>query len=235
MRNYLTFGGEDSRDYGVYLTGSGVFNAPGRAYEEIVIPGRAGLFLGKDKRFENIEVTYPCFIYANYKEQISRFRNMLMSRTSYVRLMDSYHPDEFRLAVCSGPIDIEPTMKLDAGSFDLTFNCMPQRYLLSGEETFTFTSTDYLENPTPYVARPLIRVYGTGYIGLHATVYVDEAPSAGYTDIDCDIMEAYVGSTSRNRFIRPLNKDFPTLYPGSNRVYISGFSKVEITPRWWIV
>ena len=237
MRNYLIFDGEDSRDYGVYITGSGVFNAPGWAIDEVAIPGRDGLFLMAGRRLENIEVTYPCFIYANYKEQISRFRNMLLSRNgNYVRIMDSYHPGEFRSGVYAGPFEVEPTLKLDAGSFDLTFNCMPQRYLLSGQETITLTASGEIENPTPFSAKPLIRAYGTGSLSAGGgSITVNAAPSAGYTDLDCNTMEAYIGGTSRNAYISLGNYSFPRLYSGTSRVNISGFSKVEITPRWWIV
>ena len=54
MRNYITFAGRDLRDFGVYISGSGIYNAPNRAYEEIEIPGRDGLLLGHEKRLGNV-------------------------------------------------------------------------------------------------------------------------------------------------------------------------------------
>ena len=65
MFKSLTFDGEDSRDYGVYITGQAVFNAPEREVEMISIPGRNGQFALDKGRFENIEVTYPAGIFAN--------------------------------------------------------------------------------------------------------------------------------------------------------------------------
>ena len=58
----LEFGGINSADYGVYITGEAVYNAPERAVEQVDIPGRNGAFLMDLGRFENIEVTYPCGI-----------------------------------------------------------------------------------------------------------------------------------------------------------------------------
>ena len=136
----LFFDGEDSRDYGVYITGEAVFNAPEREVEMISIPGRNGQLALDKGRFENIEVTYPAGIYADteadFAEAISNFRNLLCSRRGYVRLQDEYHPDEYRMAVYKNGLEVENAL-LKAGEFDIVFDCKPQRYLTSGEEPIT--------------------------------------------------------------------------------------------------
>ena len=71
-RGYLTFNNKDLRDFGVYISGSGVFNAPERVYDAIEIPGRNGVLLGTERRMSNIDVTYPAYIYANFKRRITR-------------------------------------------------------------------------------------------------------------------------------------------------------------------
>ena len=60
-----------------------------------------------------------------------------MSLNGYTRLTDSYHPDEFRYAVYTGPFEPKVQKKNDAGSFTISFTCKPQRYLLSGETETT--------------------------------------------------------------------------------------------------
>ena len=42
MRHSIIFGGVDSADYGIYISGEGVFNAPRRDVEMAAIPGRNG-------------------------------------------------------------------------------------------------------------------------------------------------------------------------------------------------
>ena len=42
MINYLIFDGRSSRDYGLYISGSGAFNAPERDVERVEIAGRSG-------------------------------------------------------------------------------------------------------------------------------------------------------------------------------------------------
>ena len=133
----LTFDGENSRDYGVYITGQAVFNAPERNVEMVEIPGRNGAYALDKGNFNNIEVTYPAGIFADsltdFAEAVSDFRNFLCSRTGYVRLTDDYNPDEYRLAVYKSGLEVTPT-QLIAGEFNITFECKPQRYLTSGED-----------------------------------------------------------------------------------------------------
>lgn len=234
-RGYLTFDGEDLRDLGVYISGSGVFNAPSRAYEEIIIPGRDGTLYGREKRLENIEVTYPAFIYADYKDNIAALRSLLLSRVGYRRLSDSYHPDEFRMACFRGPLDVEPTAILDAGSFELTFDCKPQRYLTSGEEYVYFESDGTITNPTEFDAKPYMCIWGTGTFSIGSTE-ITISNAAEYTYIDCEIMDCYKGTMSRNQYVSMSMNDFPVLPPGDTEITLgSGITKIRITPRWYRV
>lgn len=149
MRNYFTFDGIDSRSFGVYISGQGTFKAPARSYDALEIPGRNGALLGIDSRLDNVELTYPAFIYSNFAENIAAFRAFLLSHKGYFKLKDSYHPDEFRLAYYPGPFEPDVTSANNAGSFDITFICKPQRYLESGQEVVELSpSTAQVETYT---------------------------------------------------------------------------------------
>lgn len=136
--NTFTFDGENSLDYGVYITGEAVYNAPERAVEMVSIPGKNGALALDQGRFENIEVTYPAGTFgveqAEFAGRMRAMRNMLASRYNYVRLTDSYHPDEYRLGLYKSGLEATPVAMSSAGEFDITFNCKPQRFLTSGEE-----------------------------------------------------------------------------------------------------
>lgn len=140
MRNYFILDGVDSRDYGVYISGQGTFSAPQKAYTFYNVPGRNGAILGNEHRLENIEVSYEAFIYTDFDNNIAKFRTFLLSLNGYVKLIDSYHPDEYRYAVYTGPFNPEVTKMNDAGSFVITFNCKPQRYLISGDTTMSWVN-----------------------------------------------------------------------------------------------
>lgn len=163
----LTFDGQSSGDYGVYITGEAVYNAPARDVEMVTIPGRNGQLALDKGRFENIEVSYPAGIFADnetdFAQAVSDFRNFLASRSGYCRLEDDYNPNEYRMAVYKSGLEVDPKL-LRAGKFDITFNCKPQRWLKDGETAVTVASGDVITNPTLFESSPLLEVDGSGEI-----------------------------------------------------------------------
>lgn len=235
MRNYFTLDGVDSRNFGVYISGQGTFNASGRDYNIIPVPGRNGDLVGPEKRFLNGTLTYPAFIYANFKQQIEAFRNFLLSLVGYHDLIDSYHPNEIRKVLFEGPFEADVEPKNDAGRFDIEFNCKPQRFLASGNQVTALTSDGSITNPTRFDARPLLRVYGTGTLGIGSqSVTITQADV--YTDIDCEMMDCFKGTANKNLYVQFTDHNFPVFVPGVNNISLgTGITKVEITPRWWTV
>lgn len=235
MRNWLSFAGTDCRDYGVYISGKGVFSAPYRDYEFIKIPGRNGDLIGADHRLKNLELKYPAFVYRDFATTIRGFRSFLLSQVGYKRLTDTYYPDEFRMACYAGPFDPEVLADNKAGTFDLVFTCKPQRYLLTGEVAQTFTEDGDISNTTMFDAKPLLRIYGTGTVGINdESITVTQADE--YTDIDCDLMDAFKGTVNKNAYVEVTGIDFPSLVPGQNNISLgTGITRVDITPRWWML
>ena len=166
----FTFGGESSADYGVYITGEGVFNAPERAVDMVNIPGRNGSYALDQGRFGNIEVTYNGGMVdddvANFADRMSAFRNWLCSKKGYIRLEDEYNPDEYRMAVYKSGLEVDHEGLL-TGEFDITFDCKPQRWLKSGETAIDVTSGDTITNPTLFESSPLLAVEGYGHISMN--------------------------------------------------------------------
>lgn len=169
----LTFDGRSSSEFNVYITGEGVFNAPERAVEMISIPGRNGAFALDYGRFENIEVTYNCGIAgdddADFASAISDFRNWLCSRNGYVRLSDDYNAGEYRMAVYKSGLEVTAE-NLKAGEFPVVFECKPQRFLTSGEDTISVTSGDTITNPTLFDSKPLLKIKGYGEININSDI-----------------------------------------------------------------
>lgn len=167
----FTFDGESSKTYGVYIADGGFYSAPIRDTEVVEIPGRNGAYILDRGRFKNIQVTYKAFMGAERKEDfisgISAVRNWLCSKKGYVRLTDDFNPDEYRLATFSNGLEVS-NLNPKTGEFDITFECMPQRFLTSGEAAVTIASSgDTLTNPTRFASRPLLEVTGYGKIGIN--------------------------------------------------------------------
>ena len=235
--NKLIFGSADSSSYGIYISGEAVFNAPERAVDMIAIPGKNGALTMDQGRFENIEVKYPAFNYepnlADFRTNLAAMRSAFCSQRGYQRLTDTIHPDEFRLGVYRSGLEIKPIMYNTGSEFEITFDCKPQRFLTSGAAVVTKTASGYITNPTQFESKPLLVVTGTGTLTVNGVAITLTATP---TTIDCEAMEAYNGTTSRNGSITLSPNRFPVLSPGRNNITLtSGITKVEIVPRWWRV
>ena len=173
MRHSIIFGGIDSADFGIYIGGEGTFNAPERDVEMISIPGRDGAFALDKGRFENIEVKYTVINQepdlATFSANLEGFRNALCSQRGYQRLEDTFHPDEYRMAVFADKFEAKPIEYNTASKFDIVFNCKPQRYLTDGETAIEVSDGDTLDNPTPFEAHPLIMTEGFGVLDIDGT------------------------------------------------------------------
>lgn len=167
LPNYksFTFDGTNSRTYGVYITGQGVFNAPERNVEMVEIPGRNGAYALDKGNFNNIEITYPAGIFADteadFATAVSDLRNFLCFKEGYVRLEDDYNSGEYRLAIYKSGLEVEHDGLIN-GEFEITFECKPQRFLTSGETAVAVASGGTLTNPTLFPSRPQLQIWGYG-------------------------------------------------------------------------
>lgn len=235
MRNFFVYGGRDCRDYGVYISGQGTYNAPVKSYDRITVPGRSGDLLINNKRFDNVDLKYPAFIYDRFPVAIAKFKEALLSLDGYQRLEDSYNPEEYRRALYAGEMNVEANRNNTAGEFEILFSCDPRRFLKSGEIPQTIASGGHLDNPTLFSAQPLIKVTGYGelIVGEYVTTISNHFP---YVYIDCSMMDCYHESDNANQYLTINGNEFPVLKAGRTGVTYSGhITKVEITPNWWRV
>lgn len=230
----ITFAGKSLADYGVNVFRVDTDSATARELEVFQIPGRSGDMLVDMKRYPNRPVTYYLlWAGTGAEENCVNAKNYFLSFVGYQRLEDTDFPDEYRLARVSESIEPVITRDRDMFKFQLELDCKPQRFLLSGEQVTTLTASGSIENPTRFNSRPLLRVYGSGILGIGAeSITISDADV--YTDIDCEMMDAYKGTVSKNANIRLSDHNFPEFAPGINNISLgSGITRVEITPRWW--
>lgn len=235
MMNYFTFDGETSADFGVYISGSGTYNAPDRDITTYSVPGRNGDLIVDNGRFLNTTITYEASIIHNFPLNAERLRLWLKSKTGYKRLEDSYHPDFYRMAYFSGAIDFSPGFLNWNAQLTLNFTCLPQRWLKSGEFPIQMNQSGAQLFNAYMPSLPLIKVYGSGSGTLvvnQTTIVIKDISE--YMMIDCDIQNAYKGTVNQNQNISaPV---FPELQSGENIIAWSGnISGVEIVPRWWTI
>lgn len=217
----IYYNGKSSKDFNIFATGAGASTSPARKYDTVEIAGRNGSIYRDKKSYSNVSVAYKCVILGDM-EDFERFRAFMNSQIGYNRLEDSERPYEYRMAVAE---PINPNVQGDdAVTFELSFDCMPQRFLKDGEKTFHIVESGSLIN-NYYESKPMLRAYADGSITINdATLTLTNVD--GYVDIDCELMDAYKGNINMNSNV---SGTFPTLKNGLNTIT----GTVDIIPRWW--
>ena len=162
LKHSFTFGGVNTANYGIFISGEGVYNSPERDVTMLTVPGRNGQLTIDNGRFENIEVTYPCFIEAgtgatDISARIRAFRNAIGSLTGYQRLEDTYHSDEYRQGIFRAGLNVEPVVYHTGGKFEIAFDCKPQRWRLPEIELLAGQSSP--ADITPFTMQPVFDIY----------------------------------------------------------------------------
>ena len=164
------FDGESSKAFDLFITGGTIFDAPERDVEMIEIPGRNGAFVHDLGRFQNVTVTYKCALSSTkeheFVDAMRIVRQWLCSKRGYCKLSDDFNPGEYRLAKFKDYIEVTNEAPV-VGRFNLSFDCMPQRFLIDGDNPVQVTSGDGIFNPTLFDARPLLKVNGYGTITIN--------------------------------------------------------------------
>ena len=226
----FVFGDMRSLDYNAFSFYKNMFSAPTRDVTETAIPGRNGLLVYDNGRYNNRDIEYRLQIEG--MEDISDFRAKVLSKTGYHRLEDTYEPDYYVMArVKNFSID---KFVGDAVSVALTFSCKPERRLKSGETIKQVLSGDSLYNPTIYNAFPLLHIYGNGTVTIN-DISLIVANNSGDLYVDCELQDAYKDNVNLNSRITLANDKFPFLRSGVNDITFTGITRLEITPRWWTI
>lgn len=230
--NELSYKNKRLSEFGTFYDSHQSFGTPERDVEYVEILGRNGDLIIDNDRYKNIEINIPCYINHNFLREYRRLMAFLMSTKGYNRLELTQEPNHFRMASFNGSINPSPNQFHRTGQFVLSFLCKPQRWLKSGERKVSIESSETIINPTLFASKPLIRCYGDGSLTINNQTITISPHSFDYIDIDCDIMEAFCGSSNANSYVS-FDSDEVTLESGTNGITIDDLTKIEITPRWF--
>ena len=107
IKHYLTIDGVSSEDFNIWISGGATFDSPKRDYETVQVPGRDGDLVFDNGRYENQSLKYPAFITRDFKKNIDNFTDFISSLRGYKRLEDTYHPDEYLMALFSDGVKVK--------------------------------------------------------------------------------------------------------------------------------
>lgn len=228
--DYLTFNGTAFSTFNTYYDGSQLFSTPEKDVTFYSVVGKNGDLSISNDRYNNVEINVNCFVRRNFIDNFNNLINFLLSQEGYQRLETSKEPDIYRMAQFVKAVEPDTGAFLHYAQFELTFNCKPQKWLISGETPISVSSTSTITNPTLMSAKPLLEVSGTGTIELNGSV-LELTQNTSTTYIDCEIQDAYEGTINRNSDLNVTN-GFPELVSGDNEITVSGCT-VNVIPRWW--
>ena len=231
--HHFIYNGKSTADFNLILSGEETWRKPLPDVQRIQVPGRNGDLLFSNQRYQNVDIVYHAGIKRNFDINFSAFADFLLKDPGYHRLEDSYHPDVFRMAMVSRECVPKLAALNASGTFDLTFSCMPQQFLKSGERVQTLTQSGNIFNPTLFSAKPMLRIYGQGHIYVgEEKISVRETDS--WIDLDCELEDGFHEDINMNGCVYLESDSFPVLPPGTTRIEFGmGITRVDITPRWW--
>lgn len=231
----IIFNNKSSADCRIQVAHPPGYAYPERDYTITHIPGRNGDIIQDNGCYKNVERTYevsfdvPNEDFATYANAVSAW---LHSTTGYARLEDSYEPNYYRMATYQES-NIFENLYNQAGTATIVFECKPQRFLKTGENTITINNSLTIMNPTGFEAYPLFKVSGTSGV---LTVNGDSLTLSSINEfvmLDCELQDAYKESVNKNSTI---SGTFPVLKSGSNTISWTGdISSVTMKPRWWTI
>lgn len=233
--------------FGMVVYGcEGIDEIATRDVTPIVVPGKNGVLHLDNGRWDERQISYLCYVPGvtsdNYIAKMLEIRAFYgeEGHAEYLPLFDTFYPEHFAQAAFAGAMEPEPMAFRTKGLIKITFKCRPERYLISGQETTTFTAQSTapfeLTNPTDFSAFPLIYITGrgTGSVTFSAgliyscTINVNFSTSLSEgTSINCETYQM-------TRPEKVTADVLPVLYPGTTTVtFDGGVETVAVTPRWW--
>lgn len=237
----ITFDSKTASSFGLIVAGAGSFDPALPDMTAYSVPGRNGDIILDNHRYKNIDVTYPGFIASAFISNSQSIRNWILTPKEYKKLEDNFDATHFRMAIGKS-VTFSPVNENKAANVSITFNCKPQRFLVSGTTGVTITPSAILENPTGFEARPRITIIDAaqgatitftkpGYTTI-ITAIEDMTDYAVIIDSETmTISDLYTHENLADKF--NISNGLPVLKSGQTSVTCSGVSSASLRPRWW--
>ena len=254
----LKFGDISTQDLDLIIQYIPSYDFPEQDTETFHIPGKNGDLVINSGSFKNTTRSYSiASIFkpgTDFIANSEKLINWLTAHPGYHRLEDTYDPNVYRLAIFRSKGTL-PNYYNKATVFNVTFECMPQRYLKIGEKVtiYSFAGVANLQNisinivnPTEYKALPEITLKNIPDSGenvlmfnvinyneeVTSSIILDSIPNDSMTfDSEHQIVYAIQNGMTKNlsRYVHLNGKPFPSLDSNKNTIEIKKYSKVKNT------
>ena len=229
MNDYFIWNGVDCRTKGIHVSELPPITIPEERSTQTNVPGRAGSLTTLEGRdvYDDLLLTATCFI--SDPTQIPTIAAWLKGSGTVTFANRTGGHYKARIA---NQIPFEKILRGNPHcSFAVNFRCFPFWYADNISDITVTTSGTTITNPGSVCSEPLLTVTGSGDITLTVgTTIVTLDDITNSIVIDCELKEAYKGTTLMNE---QMAGDFPVLVPGLNAISWTGsVTSVVVKPRW---
>lgn len=249
--NYFTFDGRSLEEFGFVISKMPDYEVANRKQSFNYSNDLTETELVDGGYYENVKISYiikslPTRVHCSNRELVQKLVDWLMPNTTYHSLSDSFTPNAYTKAVCTGVTKVQNLSK-GIVSATVSFSRQPFWYIDNSIEIVDGANSTkyYFENPTKFSSKPLVIVRAN----LNSnTLRIDineanlEIPP-NYLDEEVEIIfDTQTGNISmggENINYRIVNFDYtPTFSVGTNTVLIRRVGSagtipyIKIDPRW---
>lgn len=234
----FSINGIPASSLGIVMQNNFRFDGAEPEVETIQIAGRNGALHRYTGSYLNVRGKVECYIaHDNVVQDMNTLGRFLKPMDGYLRLDIQSDPDYYRMARVVAMPEHNVLLEFMA-PFEIEFDCMPQHFLVEGDNPVSLVDGDTIENPTQQVARPTITLTGENMTsftlgsqtvnlnGTTGTVVIDSYNHRAY-NVDGEVV---VPST----LLRGM--EFPTIPVGESGISLVGDNMTcSIVPHWFEV
>lgn len=245
----IVINGVSLSDSNIWVQSRPIISGPQRRIEFVQSFQQDGSLPFDDEAYENTELelslaSIPPESLAPSNNDIATVDEMrqkiynLMDGGDYQKYRFYFDPDKYYYAMVTEFQSESKRFLNSASAMSVTLTVLPWKYLVSNKQ-HEISSGVKIKNPTGKIARPIIKITGTGdcLINIGGRSFSLKGLT-GSIVIDSDVESAYTvttnGTIASNQNDKVYTREFPYLNEGTTEITWTGDSitKVEIEERW---
>lgn len=231
---YFILGNKSSNDFDIIVKSINFLSTPSRNFEKVEVQGQDGALIVDHESYNNfpliIECQLSCRKDKNINEVTDSMKEWLLGTFEFRKLYVSAMPEKYFEVIYDGALDIKEIIR-HCATFTLNFIAKPYKRLFQGDEIITTLDSINLVNPTAYISKPYLKIFGSGDITIninHQELILKDV--VDYIEIDSEAVNASKGLVNENH---KMFSYFPVFETGDNEISWSGdVNRIEIKPRW---
>lgn len=251
--NYFSFNEIPSLEYNLVIESKSILNAPEPDLQSYQIPGRDGNLYISNNRWNGVQVSYDTFLRVHNQDDIQAYlasvKNWLLAQPGeYLRLEDTYDLEHYRLGTYVTRLEVENSWRWCTRQ-TVQFECLPYRYLRTGDISTISSQPITVYNPTGFNALPEITLYFGARLNDSFTIEIQDEDGEAYyqqtlTGVPASLAYLTLVINSQTQEMRDMYGNlvptadidlFPYLKPGTSVVNVTANNATNtfaITPHW---